>query len=999
MINCQRIFVFLFLLMGLSLIAEETDTLEFNKYHIIADSLFQIKSYDAAIKNYERASKTYHSGKEWENEVICLNALAIAHQKNRDFDKAIETLNKSLDLGLTHLDQDNELLADIFDLKGRNYYYKGDYYKAVFSEQEAVKRWEIIFGEDDYKVAKGYNNLAIYSKRTGKFDEALEYNKKALNISEKVLDSLDPRISSIINNLSTLYKEKGDYDEALKYSKRAIRITLNTKPLNSNLLAKKYHNIGMIYIEINDTLAASKYYKMALDLRLSTLKKDHPDLAASYNSMGKVNKIKGKYNIALDYYYQALRIYKKIYKGDHPDIATCYINISSVYKELGDYEKAISFNSIAFNIRSGFYRDHHSKIARCYLNYGDIYHRMGDYDMALKYLDRAISANTLNGETLNYKDQILILSKLSDVYISLFEKKTNDTLDLIKATGIFNVISEIVDEQRKSFTSKGSMIEINKSVSGLYREAVRVASILYKKTNNKTYLETAFFFAEKNKANVLVEAILESRSQTYSGILDNLIKQEEEIKLKLQDCDNKRKREIFSKGKRDKGEIKKIEKEFAMLNKTYDSLITVFEKNYQNYFLLKYSTSTISVIDVQRNIPVKSVMIEYLVSDSNLYIFVITKQEFSITQMETSSINFFVANLRKSLSELNIKSINNNSISAYCNYANSLYNLLLKPIEDKIEGKDLIIIPDGKLGHIPFEVLLTEQTDISNVNFKKLPYLIKKHSISYGNSATIQFDLLSSLKCNAKEDFLGFAPFTKKSDNFRSVYNNDTLKLGSLPSSKNEVESIQKLIGGKVFEDLSATKQNFISEAANYKILHIATHGMVDDKRPLESCLFFFKNNSISESELKIEDLFSLTFNSELAVLSACNTGYGKLEKGEGIMSLARGFSYAGVPSITMSLWNVNDKSTSKIMNGFYHYLKQGSFKNEALRQAKLDYIEQSDKIFATPYYWGGFVFIGKNDPIDFNGNRTSYWFLLLIIPVFAIGFFYKNKKMAKGLK
>ncbi|RLD50432.1 MAG: hypothetical protein DRJ05_19635, partial [Bacteroidetes bacterium] len=142
--------------MGFSLIASETDILPLNKYHGIADSLFQIKNYDEAILNYERAATIYHSEKSWENEVICLNALAIAHEKNRDFDKAIETLNKSLDLGLTHLDQDNEHLADIFNLKGQVYYYKGDYYKAVFSGQEAVKRWEMIFGPNDYIVAKGY---------------------------------------------------------------------------------------------------------------------------------------------------------------------------------------------------------------------------------------------------------------------------------------------------------------------------------------------------------------------------------------------------------------------------------------------------------------------------------------------------------------------------------------------------------------------------------------------------------------------------------------------------------------------------------------------------------------------------------------------------------------------------------------------------------------------------------------------------------------------------
>ena len=271
--------------------------------------------------------------------------------------------------------------------------------------------------------------------------------------------------------------------------------------------------------------------------------------------------------------------------------------------------------------------------------------------------------------------------------------------------------------------------------------------------------------------------------------------------------------------------------------------------------------------------------------------------------------------------------------------------------------------------------------------------MIKKHPVNYGNSTTIYLELLNTLKCYAKNNFLGIAPFTGTETSEDYIFNHDTLKLSKVPSSKKEVESIHELIGGKIYEGTRATRQNFLQEAKDYKILHIATHGFIDDNKPLESCLLFYPESSPNENLLKIDDLFNLNFGSEMAVLSACNTGIGQLENGEGIMSLARGFSYAGVPGVAMSLWNVNDKSTSEIMYLFYDYLKKGYLRNEALRLAKLDYIEQSDQLFATPYYWGGFVYIGKNDVIDFSNGTSNYWYLILIILVLGFGFYFYKRK------
>lgn len=250
------------------LFAAGADSLFKNKFHLLADSLFENKKYDEAFENYELAANIYHSEKKWEEEVICMNGAGNALRKNRQYDKAIEILNKSLNFGIKHLDENNEYLANTFHIKCLTYWDKGDYYKAGFSEDQAIKRWEIIYGKESHNVAKGYNNLGLCNKNTGNYNKSLEYYIKALKIWEVVLDSLHPYIASIINNISVVYTEKGDYDQALNYSKRAINITLNTHPVDSISLAKKYNNIGMIYIYLNDTALVYKYYKLTMDIRL-----------------------------------------------------------------------------------------------------------------------------------------------------------------------------------------------------------------------------------------------------------------------------------------------------------------------------------------------------------------------------------------------------------------------------------------------------------------------------------------------------------------------------------------------------------------------------------------------------------------------------------------------------------------------------------------------------------------------------------------------------------
>ncbi len=201
----------------------------------------------------------------------------------------------------------------------------------------------------------------------------------------------------------------------------------------------------------------------------------------------------------------------------------------------------------------------------------------------------------------------------------------------------------------------------------------------------------------------------------------------------------------------------------------------------------------------------------------------------------------------------------------------------------------------------------------------------------------------------------------------------DTTALDSLRGSmirlnwaEKEVTSISELMNGEVYCYDRATEKTFKEKAPNAGILHIATHAVVNDVNPLFSKLIFSPDpNSGEDGFLNTYELYNLKLKATMVVLSACNTGYGKLVRGEGIMSLARGFMYAGCPSLVISLWSVDDRSTSELMKSYYIRLVQGKSKDAALREAKLEFLKNADEVKANPFYWSGMIFIGNTDPLQ----------------------------------
>ena len=254
---------------------------------------------------------------------------------------------------------------------------------------------------------------------------------------------------------------------------------------------------------------------------------------------------------------------------------------------------------------------------------------------------------------------------------------------------------------------------------------------------------------------------------------------------------------------------------------------------------------------------------------------------------------------------------------------------------------------------------------ISPIARHEKQYLIEDFTLSYDGSVRLLLELNNDFfNYDLPNYWVGFSP----------QYDGNK----QLSSNTDEIEIISKMLNGKSFIGKASSKENLFLNNTDHSILHLAMHAEIDNNNPMYNKLIF------SDGDLTSSEIYVSNNKANLAVLSACNTGFGKLEKGEGVMSMARAFHFSGIPSIIMSLWKVPDKETKKIMISFYKNLKKGLPKNKALQNAKLEYLKSTnDKILQHPYYWSGFVLTGNNQALP-NNNAIFYYvfgsFLLLIL-------------------
>ncbi|MBK7938114.1 MAG: CHAT domain-containing protein [Lewinellaceae bacterium] len=473
------------------------------------------------------------------------------------------------------------------------------------------------------------------------------------------------------------------------------------------------------------------------------------------------------------------------------------------------------------------------------------------------------------------------------------------------------------------------------------------------------------------------------------------------------------KKEIFreqQKPSADKVKILRWQKEVINRRRSYELLLEKLESSYPEYYRIKYNQAPLGVAEVRQNLPPGCGILEYFSGDSAIFAFYVDKNGLKGLQLAPGAD--FPGKLERLIGSLRDRDRvleqgrSKDATAQFAATADDLYRTLVSPVLEKIPNQ-LIVIPDGNLSYLPFELLLTQKAGPES-SYADLPYLLRQTSVRYEYSASMALQPAAVQK--PERLFAGYAPEYKneglttlrgENDGCRAVNASDFAPLGN---NQAEVSQISRMVGGRAMLGNKATEAHFQRHAPQSRILHMAMHGFLNDCDPLYSGLVFShsggnttggnagQSREEADGFLHAYEIYILRLKADLVILSACNTGHGQLAKGEGVMSLARAFKYAGCANILMSLWQADDRATAQIMQGFYQHLKQGMGKDEAIRRAKLDYLATDTRNH--PFFWGAFVLIGDDTPVPMSRPRYSrlWWGLaLLLLP--AAWYFFKKKK------
>ncbi|MDY8135246.1 CHAT domain-containing tetratricopeptide repeat protein [Aquimarina sp. 2201CG5-10] len=1012
----------------------EKDNLEkANAYDNIGD-YYRIKKSDlkTALNYYQNAfiirKKTI--SKRPADIAISYTNLARLKMNKGQYDQAINLLNNALDIRLKYYGENHYKTAETYFLIARNYRHKWEFDKTLMYYKKVLKIRLSFFGKNHIQTARVYGNIGILYYVRGENDVALKYLKKELYLKNKVLRRNHPNLADTNLNIGAVYKEKGEFDNALVYIEKALKILKNhfgdnhveTSPVYFNLasiyaktgkwnMALNYYNkikdiiqttnqskedfaiiynkIGLIYTQMGNYPAAEKYLQNSIFLKEKIFGKNHIAIADSYNNLGTVYRLQKKRKEALSYYLRSLTIKQRKYKGNHKSIANSMKEIGALFIDEKRFEEAEEYLTKAFQIRKELYGVHHGVTKAVQNQIAYCHYKNKKLDLALSYYQSALQEDKKK-QTLDRNFGVLLTSLIgkSQTYTSLFkETKKVKYLDSSKVT--YQKAQQVINKTRHNLRHYKDKITFSKKVKQIYLGAIENQMLLYTQTNDTKFLNKAFVYSEQGKSNTLKEQLFYESSVQFAGLNPGLVKLEKKLKT-----DRSYYQSLIAKeqGKKtiDSVRITEIKNKLFNITRKRDSLTTVLEKNYPKYYQLKYQNEIVSIKKIQQNLKQNTTLLEFFTEDSITYAFTISKNDLDVIKLSTPKLQENITFLREKIISKNTK--------AYKTIAHSLYKQLILPLKGKIIGDEVIIIPDGPLWHLNFDLLISQ--DNLSKDPKEFSYLLKKYAITYANSATL---LLNSFKADKSiKNLQECLAFSFSDDIGIEITDTNTIDLATLrdsdddlPGTRKEIKAIADIIDGQYFYGSEANEGNFKKHVNQYNILHLALHGEVDNEYPENSKLYFTKSkDTLEDNLLYSHELFAMDIPSELTVLSACNTGSGKIAKGEGIMSLGNAFQYAGTKSLLLTSWEVSDATTPEIMKDFYTYLKDGKNKAKALQQAKLKYLETSELNRTHPFYWGGFYLVGDATPIEFKNSDSIWWIIglgVLALVVLTM-FWYKRK-------
>ena len=798
-------------------------------------------------------------------------------------------------------------------------------------------------------------NKAFYENQFGKTNQAVSSYEKAWQLYQKNKLRDYDIVEFCLKPLGNLYTSTGDYDNAENTIKQYY--SLATQANNQQQKLAAILNLSNVYQSSGrSTLAIELLEKTIQTEPLSNIQKGilwnnlGNNYVLNYQQANFLKPLPSIFKKIENAYFTAIRLLQ-FDKSQSETLANCYRNLAALQLQWQKIELANSYFKKAKTYFSNITNASPQKRAKFKYEEANLLFEQKKYREAsiiIGEIFKILIPNDANRKAILPASKSLyaetILLDALDLQAALFLEQNQPK----KALEAYALSFQIEDLFANLLIYENSKIINQIRIRNRTEKCLSIYNLLYQSENKISYLENAFLLAERTKSGVLKSYLATKKIASH----------EEKLQLEqLQNWNN-----IILK-EQQKGELANVSKINTALKNQNELMLSLKKIREKNQITTKEDIDLKSLyLKLKKD---NATLVEYFSGYSNMYSFTISDN--------TISLKSFSNNAHTSIKIMQfIDYFNNanaivNDISGYNHYGNSAYKLLELP--SKATAKNLIIIPDGILNFLPFEALITKKS--TTTNFAKMHYLINDFRIGYNNSATFYLD--GKPLQHKEKSVLGIFPVFEKT-NYELAF------------SKEELQSIKSSFKGQYFENSNATFKNFTQHASHYNILHLSTHASSGDTETPASIKFY-------DQEILYSELYSLKINPDLVVLSACETGIGKLYKSEGAMSIARGFQFAGAQNLLFSLWKVNDYTTALFMNKFYQNIHQGKSYLEANHQSKLDFL--ADKTISnakkSPYYWSAFVYYGTLDSETESPNYIFYGIgLLLLIALFL---YFKTRR------
>jgi CHAT domain-containing protein/Tfp pilus assembly protein PilF len=771
-----------------------------------------------------------------------------------------------------------------------------------------------------------FNGLGMAHTNLGHYEVGLDFYFKARDLSEELGDK--GTLNMALNNIGTRYLAQGRYAEALDYLHKGLAVLLEQgAAADRRSLAYKYQNIGLVYRRQGHLDQALAYSRKSLDLLVED--GDKFGTANLQNNIGVIYKSQGLYDEGLEWFRKALPAFEAL--NATPGVARVLNNIGDTYRLQGRYDEALE--PLMKSLRLREQGKDRGAVTLSLNNLARLYEAQGKYAEMLEVSQRSLK---LADELYSREEIWTAQDHIGRALVGLGKPAEAQKSFLAAIAGIESLRREVAggEQQQQSFLENRlspwfGMIDVLVS--------------------QQKYAE-ALTFAEQSKARVLLDALQTGRANLRKTWSKEEREAEEQRRLKLVTLNS----QLTTESRREKPDAARVAELKSVVEKArleYEDFETRLYVTHPELRLQRGETPIIKAEELASFVQdPTSALLEYVVDDDKTFLFVVTKSDLRVytLPLKRDELAKQTDAYRKQLATRDL---------GFRAPAAKLYESLLKPAEAQLRGRtNLIIVPDNTLWDLPFQTLVNSANR----------FVIEDAAISYAPSLTVLREMTKRPKIEAAH---ASPPTLLALGN--PVLGSETLKraaltlrdgkLDPLPEAEQEVKALGRLYGAarsKVYIGAEAREDRVKSEAAGAKILHFATHGILNNASPMYSHLALADGGAGEDGLLEAWELMQLDLHADLAVLSACETARGRIGAGEGMVGLSWAMFMAGVPSIVVSQWKVESAGTRDLMINFHRGMISSGAKSASLRQAALKVMK--NPATSHPFYWGAFVIVGE---------------------------------------